>query len=99
MSKLHFTGCQIICSKVVTADVTLNNDRFLITGIVYSPTGAPLPKAAVLIRVIDEDSSDCEITLGVTFTLSDGSYGISLPKIAGKRYQLIAYADQSWREL
>lgn len=92
--KIAFTGCQIICSKIVTADVTLPKDSFvLIKGIVYSPTGEPLPNAAVEIRLVDDSHiPSTEKSLGVTFTLHDGSYGISLPRICGMQYKLIAYS-------
>ncbi len=53
--KITFTGCQIICSGIVTADITLSNNAFiLITGTVYSPTGKPLPNAAVEILLVDD---------------------------------------------
>jgi len=92
--KIIFTGCQIICSGVVTADITLSNNAFiLITGTVYSPTGKPLPNAAVEILLVDDSHIPSEgKSLGVTFTLQDGTYGISLPRIGEKQYKLIAYS-------
>jgi len=92
--KITFTGCQIICSGIVTADITLSNNAFiLITGTVYSPTGKPLPNAAVEILLVDDSHIPSEEkTLGVTFTLQDGTYGISLPRISEKQYKLIAYS-------
>lgn len=94
MPKVTFTGCQIICSRIVTADITLSNNSYLlITGTVYSPTGKPLPNAAVEIRFVDDSQIPAEEKcLGVTFTLHDGSYGISLPRIGEKKYKLIAYS-------
>lgn len=97
MQQIVLTGCQIICSKIVTADVTLKPDAFIfVKGIVYSPNGNPLPNAAVEIRLIDLSYTPAiEITLGITFTIHDGSYGISLPRIkeSDKYYKLIAYAS------
>lgn len=92
--EINFTGCQIIRSRIVTADVTLTDNRFiLVKGIVYSPTGEPLPHAAIEIRLVDDSHiPSTEKSLGVTFTHQDGSYGISLPRILGKRYQLVAYS-------
>ena len=94
MQKIMLTGCQIICSEIVTADITLSNNTYiLVTGTVYSPTGKPLPNAAVEIRFVDDSRIPPEEkSLGVTFTLHDGSYGISLPRIGGKQYKLIAYS-------
>ena len=99
-SKITFTGCQIICSGILTADVTLSNHSFiLITGIVYSPTGKPLPNAAVEIRYVnDSHTPSIEKCLGVTFTLLDGSYGISMPRINGGQYKLIAYSHGGCNE-
>ncbi len=92
--QIIFTGCQIICSGIVTADITLSNNAFiLIMGTVYSPTGKPLPNAAVEILLLDDSHSPSEEkSLGVTFTLQDGTYGISLPRIGEKQYKLIAYS-------
>lgn len=94
MPKITLTGCQIICSKIMTADITLfDNTYLLITGTVYSPAGKPLPNAAVEIRFVDDSQTPPkEKCLGVTFTLHDGSYGISLPGIGEKQYKLIAYS-------
>ena len=95
LPKITLTGCQIICTGIVTADITLSNNSYiLITGTVYSPTGKPLPNAAVEISFLDDSQIPPEEKiLGVTFTLHDGSYGISLPRISGKQYKLIAYSS------
>lgn len=93
LSKLCFTGCQLICSGIVTADVTLSCDSSLfITGTVYSPSGIPLPYAAVEVRILDTSDPSQIIRVGVTFSLSDGTYGVSLPKIQGRQYQLLAFS-------
>lgn len=93
MSNLCFTGCQVICSGIITADVTLPCNSFLfLTGIVYSPKGEPLPNVAVEIRILDTADPNKTIRLGITFTLLDGSYGISLPNIPGRQYKLLAFS-------
>ncbi|MGC6175019.1 hypothetical protein [Lacrimispora sp. 38-1] len=92
-SKLCFTGCQLICSEIVTANLTLPCDSFLlITGTVYSPDGIPLPNAAVEVRILDALNPSHFIRAGVTFSLSDGTFGFSLPKIQGRQYQLLAFS-------
>ncbi len=98
LPKIILTGCQIICSKIVTADVTLPAAMFiLVKGTVYSPMGEPLPNTAVEILLVDNAHSFAiEKTLGVTFTIEDGSYGISLPRLpnmSGKQYKLKAYSS------
>lgn len=94
LSNLCFTGCQLICSGVVTADVMVPCQCFLfITGTVYSPKGVPLPNVAVEIRILDAADPSKVIRLGVTFTLSDGSYGITLPRIPGRQYELLAFSS------
>ncbi|NNJ32221.1 hypothetical protein [Lacrimispora defluvii] len=93
LSKLCFTGCQLICSGVVTADMNLNCDSYLfLTGTVYTPTGKPLPNAAVEIRILDDADPSLVFRVGVTFSLSDGTYGVSLPRIPGRQYQLLAFS-------
>lgn len=93
LSKLCFTGCQLICSGVVTADVNLTCDSYLfLTGTVYTPIGDPLPNAAVEVRILDDTDPSRVIRIGVTFSLADGTYGISLPRIPGRQYQLLAFS-------
>jgi len=93
LSKLCFTGCQLICSGVVTADVNLTCDSYLfLTGTVYTPTGYPLPNAAVEVRILDDADPSRVIRIGVTFSLADGTYGVSLPRIPGRQYQLLAFS-------
>lgn len=93
LSKISFTGCQLICSGMVTADVTLACDSFLfITGTVYTPSGEPMPNAAVEIRILDSSDPSRVIRVGVTFSLADGTFGISLPRIPCRQYQLLAFS-------
>ena len=94
MSNICFKGCQIICSEIVTADVTLPGNSFLfLTGIVYNPKGEPLPNAAIEIHVLDPGEPNKTICLGVTFTLLDGTYGVTLPNIPGRQYKLLAFSS------
>ncbi|OYO67805.1 hypothetical protein C8E03_10252 [Lachnotalea glycerini] len=94
LQQIILTGGQIICSKIVTVDIMLPAEEFFfLKGIVYSPTGEPLPNAAVEVKLVDHVDSVAEKSLGVTFTENDGSYGISLAKINGKQYKLIAYSQ------
>jgi hypothetical protein len=94
LPRIILTGCQIVCSKIVTADVTLSASTIIfITGIVYSPDRQPLASAAVVVYRIDDTLvPPLEQRLGVTFTLSDGSYGISLPTIEHGEYKLVPYS-------
>lgn len=93
LSELSFTGCQLICEGIVTADITLSCDFFFfITGTVYSPSGEPLPYAAIEVRLLDISDPNQYIRVGTTFSLTDGTFGVSLPQIHGKQYQLLAYS-------
>lgn len=94
LSRIILTGCQIICSEIVTADVTLSENAFMfITGIVYDPKKQPLANAAVIVYITDHTKMPpLEKRLGVTFTVADGSYGISLPRVKCKKYKLVAYS-------
>ena len=94
MSNLCFTGCQLICSGVVTADaVAPGSSLLLLTGTVYNPWGAPLSNAAIEILSFQPDNPGEVVRLGITFTLSDGTYALSLPKIPGRQYQLRAFSS------
>ncbi|SEW23223.1 peptidase associated/transthyretin-like domain-containing protein [[Clostridium] fimetarium] len=94
LPRIILTGCQIICSGIVTLDVTLSVNAFIfIAGIVYDPSEHPLPDAAVVVYIIDNTTTPpTEKRLGVTFTVADGSYGISLPRVKYKEYKLVAYS-------
>jgi len=94
LPRIILTGGQIICSEIVTADVTLSENVFIfITGIVYNPTEKPLTDAAVVVYIVDNTTiPPMEKRLGVTFTVADGSYGISLPRVKHKEYKLVAYS-------
>lgn len=95
LPQIILTGRQIICSQIVTADMTLPTNSFIfIKGIVYSPTKEPLPNAAVEILLVDHTKYPIEeMSMGVTFTVSDGSYGIALPRIADREIKIVAYAS------
>lgn len=94
MSNLCFTGCQLICSGIVTADAVAPDSSFLLlTGTVYNPWGIPLPNAAVEILISNADNPQKVIWMGFTFTLADGTYALTLPKISGRQYQLRAFSS------
>lgn len=70
----------------------LNEGRTLLKGKVINVYGEPIPKAAVEITVVDEGSFPYRsVFTGVTFTLIDGSYGISLPYKKFYGYRITAY--------
>lgn len=94
-SKVILRGSHILCSKIVTKDICLSvNPYFFVKGIVYSPKGKPLANAAVEIVLVNHAIYPAqEKSLGVTFTIADGTYGVSIPYVAGGEYKLIAYAS------
>lgn len=93
-SNVCFTGCQLICSGIVNADLTIPcNPLLLITGTVYDPEGCPLPGAAVEVRFLYESDPLKSVRLGVTFTLPDGTYGVTLPRMINGQYQLLAFSS------
>jgi len=93
--KIIILGCKIICCEIFTFDVTLPTSKYiLVKGTVYSPGGKPLPNAAVEVLQIDKTVyPPIEKCMGATFTVEDGSYGISLPRSNGNDYKLVAYSS------
>ena len=78
----------------MTADaVAPGSSLLLLTGTVYNPWGAPLSNAAIEILSFQPDNPGEVVRLGITFTLSDGTYALSLPKIPGRQYQLRAFSS------
>lgn len=78
MKKIVVSGEEIVNNLVLDISTTLNKSGyFLLTGTVYTPDKRPLPNAAILVYIV-ENKSIKELS-GVTFTLEDGTYGISLP--------------------
>ncbi|MBB6623570.1 hypothetical protein H7E67_09030 [Clostridium gasigenes] len=70
----------------------INEGRTLLKGRVVNIFGKPIPKAAVEITVFDEAYIPYrDVCTGVTFTLLDGSYGISLPYKISYGYRITAY--------
>lgn len=90
------TGAELCNSNVFELNFNfgsdLNEGRSLLKGRVVNIYGEPIAKAAVEINIFDErfipKKFICE---GVTFTLSDGSYGISLPYKLYYGYKITAY--------
>lgn len=98
-SKVILKGRQIICSQIVTKDIQLATyPYFFVKGIVYSPKGEPLADAAVEIVLVNNAIVPTqEKSLGVTFTMADGTYGVSIPYVENREYKLIAYASlEEW---
>jgi hypothetical protein len=93
--KKIISGKKLTKEKVVTINAVLPNDKYiLLKGIVYSPDGQPLPGSAIEIFQIDSNIKPLiEKHIGVTFTLCDGSYGVSLLWKKGYSYKLIAYTS------
>lgn len=78
----------------MTADaVAPGSSLLLLTGTVYSPLGIPLSDAAVEILSFHPESPGEVVRLGLTFTLSDGTYALSLPRIPGRQYKLRAFSS------
>lgn len=70
----------------------INEGRTLLKGKVVNVYGEPIPKAAVEITVLDERYiPNRSVFTGVTFTLIDGTYGISLPYKNYYGYKMTAY--------
>lgn len=95
LPKVMFQGCQLIGEKIVTADVTLSANSFIfVKGIVYSPKGEPLSNTAIEVFLVDDSVIPAfEKSMGVTFTIENGSYGIALPRLEKYQYKLVAYAS------
>lgn len=85
---------ELITQKIICKDAVLPNEEYvLLKGIVYSPQKIPLPHAAIDIIQIDSNViPKIERNIGVTFTLEDGSYGVSLLWKSGYSYELTAYS-------
>lgn len=94
-SKVILKGRQIICSQIVTEDIRLTAcPYFFVKGVVYSPKGKPLANAAVEIILLNNTIIPVEEkSLGVTFTIANGTYGVSIPYVSRGKYKIIAYAS------
>lgn len=93
LPQIILNGCQIIRSKVVTKDIMMEStDYFFLTGVVYSPQGETIAGAAIMIYLIDHNTvPPVKKRLGITFTATDGSYGISIPRQSGQEYKVVVY--------
>lgn len=92
--KKVLTGCELYKNETINLDFYFFNEKyFLLTGIIFSPIGEPLPSAALEITLIDENyNPPRENNIGVTFSQSDGSYGISLPLKLKCSYRITVYS-------
>ncbi|MDR3594081.1 hypothetical protein [Clostridium sp.] len=88
------SGKELRCKEVITINAILPNDKYvLLKGIVYSPDGKPLPNSAIEIIQINKNiNPEVRKSIGVTFSLENGSYGVPLLWGKGYFYKLIAYS-------
>lgn len=94
VSKKLLTGYELDKNKTINLNFHFSNERyFLLTGVVFNPIGEPLPNAALEITLIDGNyTPPREKHIGLTFSQSDGSYGISLPVNLKCSYRITAYS-------
>lgn len=92
--KKIISGNELIRRKIITINTILPNDKYmLLKGIVYSPIGEPLSGTALDIFQINSNvNPSTEKNIGVTFTLEDGTYGVSLLWGKGYSYRITAYS-------
>lgn len=92
MKRIVVSGEEIVNNPVLDISTTLSQSNyFLLTGTVYTPDGKPLPKAAVAVYIVMYSNNlNQKQLIGVTFTVEDGTYGISLP--VGYTYSLTIYS-------
>lgn len=85
-------GETIVENKILDISTTLADSKyFLLQGTVYQSDMKPLPNAAIKIMKIDNTKTPQTYDLaGVTFSLEDGSYGISL--LIEEEYMIIVYS-------
>ncbi|RDY23319.1 carboxypeptidase regulatory-like domain-containing protein [Romboutsia maritimum] len=90
--KIIISGKNLVENEVLNINTTLaNNKYFFLKGIVYTPKGETLPNAAIEVFEVDNSTNPPQkYSIGVTFTIEDGSYGISL--LTGKSYVLVVYS-------
>lgn len=90
--KIVITGEKITEQQQLDISTTLANSKyFLLTGIVYTPDSKPLPNAAVVVYYYDDTvNPPTKEYAGMTFTASDGTYGIVLE--TNTQYMLITYS-------
>ncbi|MHC1747913.1 MAG: hypothetical protein AB9856_05905 [Cellulosilyticaceae bacterium] len=83
-------GCCIARCKIINLNIELPSEKYvLIQGSVCTAGGVPLANAAIAVFKMSRTCPLQEIYIGMTFTLEDGSYGISVPR--GSDYKLVCY--------
>lgn len=89
------TGYELNKNKTININFHFCNDRyFLLTGLVLNPIGEPLPNSALEITLIDGNyNPPRENNTWITFSQSDGSYGISLLLKFKYSYRITAYSS------
>ena len=94
VARKFLTGCELDNNKTITLNFHFAREGyFLLTGFVLTPKGDPLPNAGLEITRIDgRYNPPIEKPIGVTFSKSDGSYGISFPLKLKCSYKITAYS-------
>jgi len=94
VARKWLTGCELDKNKIIDLNFHFSNERyFLLTGVVFNPIGEPLPNAALEITLIDGCyNPPRENDTWVTFSQSDGSYGISLLSKFKCSYRITVYS-------
>lgn len=94
VARKYLTGYELDKNEIIDLNFYFNNEiYFLLTGVVFNPIGEPLPNAALEITLIDgRYNPSRENIIGVTFSQSDGSYGISLLLKFKCSYRITAYS-------
>ncbi|MBU3160082.1 carboxypeptidase-like regulatory domain-containing protein [Clostridium frigoris] len=94
VARKFLTGYELYRNEVIDLDFHFANERyFLLIGFVFNPIGDPLASAALEITLIDSHyNPPRESNIGVTFSQSDGSYGISLPLKSKCFYRVTVYS-------
>lgn len=90
------TRTELIRKKVITLDAVLpgsTGNYILLKGVVYTPEGHVLPHAAIdIIQTNSNMVPPITKKVGITFSLEDGSYGVSLLWGKGYSYELVVYS-------
>ena len=89
---------QLVRKEVTTVDALLLKDNYiLLKGTVYTPDGEILPNAAIdIIQTNTNVIPPVTKEIGVTFSMEDGSYGITIPWEKGYYYELILYSPWNY---
>lgn len=94
VAKKMISRNELMIKNIVTINTILPNEKYMfVKGIVYSPLGQPLSGSALeIVQINGNVNPPIEKSVGVTFTVEDGSYGIPLLCGKGYSYKIIAYS-------